>query len=284
MHVFLLEKNFLYVIIIMNRNQKENGMLNSDFIISKSLANYIHHRRLEVGVSSTDLAEISNMSKSNWESFEKNGGAIPLKSKDIILDLLFLERFPKEKECDFIDKLFEEAKENKLWPGKIYQTMGLTPALSFIAGCEILSDDINNDLEELSKLPKESHLGQLDTSLLLSLLPQQFITKYDYEFVYKLSKVLAQYTSRNKVGSSYTAHNVIEEICLYLIAKESILYFESLDENSHLQLKELLDYNDEWPFDIFDDMDSYTFLYTDIYIEEDSPYHFKNWFVPQFYL
>ncbi|VHE11491.1 Uncharacterised protein [Streptococcus pyogenes] len=30
-------------------------MLNSDFIISKSLANYIHHRRLEVGVSSTDL-------------------------------------------------------------------------------------------------------------------------------------------------------------------------------------------------------------------------------------
>ncbi|MCC9907160.1 hypothetical protein HK141_06040 [Streptococcus agalactiae] len=43
-------------------------------------------------------------------------------------------------------------------------------------------------------------------------------------------------------------------------------------------------YNDEWPFDIFDDMDSYTFLYTDIYIEEDSPYHFKNWFVPQFYL
>ncbi|HEO7078933.1 TPA: hypothetical protein VBD42_001730, partial [Streptococcus agalactiae] len=49
-------------------------------------------------------------------------------------------------------------------------------------------------------------------------------------------------------------------------------------------LKELLDYNDEWPFDIFDDMDSYTFLYTDIYIEEDSPYHFKNWFVPQFYL
>ncbi|MCC9812708.1 hypothetical protein HK195_06090, partial [Streptococcus agalactiae] len=166
---------------------------------------------------------------------------------------------------DFIDKLFEEAKENKLWPEKIYQTMGLTPALSFIAGCEILSDDINNDLEELSKLPKESHLGQLDTSLLLSLLPQQFITKYDYEFVYKLSKVLAQYTSRNKVGSSYTAHNVIEEICLYLIAKESVLYFESLDENSHLQLKELLDYNDEWPFDIFDDMDSYTFLYTDIY-------------------
>lgn len=115
-------------------------------------------------------------------------------------------------------------------------------------------------------------------------MPQQFITKYDYEFVYKLSKVLAQYTSRNKVGSSYTAHSVIEEIYLYLIAKESILYFESLDENSHLQLKELLDYNDEWPFDIFDDMDSYTFLYTDIYIEEDSPYHFKNWFVPQFYL
>lgn len=74
MHVFLLEKNFLYVIIIMNRNQKENGMLNSDFIISKSLANYIHHRRLEVGVSSTDLAEISNMSKSDWESFEKMVG------------------------------------------------------------------------------------------------------------------------------------------------------------------------------------------------------------------
>ncbi|VTT42104.1 Uncharacterised protein [Streptococcus porcinus] len=85
----------------------------------------------------------------------------------------------------------------------------------------------------------------MDVSLILSQLPQQFITKYDYEFVYNLSKVLTQYASRNKVGSSYKAHSVIEEIYLFLIAKKAVPYLESLNEESNINIKKLLDYNDD---------------------------------------
>ena len=34
---------------------------------------------------------------------------------------------------------------------------------------------------------------------------------------------------------------------------------------------------DSWAFDLFDDMDSVTFLYSYHYLTEDSPYHFSHW-------
>ena len=40
---------------------------------------------------------------------------------------------------------------------------------------------------------------------------------------------------------------------------------------------------DSWAFDLFDDMDAVTFLYSDHYLTEDSPYHFSHWLEPQFY-
>ena len=40
---------------------------------------------------------------------------------------------------------------------------------------------------------------------------------------------------------------------------------------------------DSWAFDLFDDMDVVTFLYSDHYLTEYSPYHFSHWLNPQFF-
>lgn len=37
------------------------------------------------------------------------------------------------------------------------------------------------------------------------------------------------------------------------------------------------------PFDLFDDMDVVTFLYTDSYLAQNHPYHFQHWQEEQFY-
>ena len=40
---------------------------------------------------------------------------------------------------------------------------------------------------------------------------------------------------------------------------------------------------DSWAFDIFDDMDIVTFLYSDTYLDHSNPYHFEHWLEAQFY-
>ena len=41
----------------------------------------------------------------------------------------------------------------------------------------------------------------------------------------------------------------------------------------------------KWAFDIFQDMDIFTFLYAGLFtLTPDSPYHFSNWFKQQFFV
>ena len=45
-----------------------------------------------------------------------------------------------------------------------------------------------------------------------------------------------------------------------------------------------LDMLGNWPFDLFDDMDIITCLYSQNYLTEDNPYHFDLWTEEQFYI
>lgn len=72
------------------------------------------------------------------------------------------------------------------------------------------------------------------------------------------------------------AHTVLEELALYLIVEQSRFLMESSNCN-------LEEYWDEWIFDLFDDMDIITCLYSDQYLTEDNCYHFNHWLENQFY-
>lgn len=176
-----------------------------------------------------------------------------------------------------------EYRRNKAWPQSLAATSGEAAAVSFVIGSEILLDNIQQDLNALSCRPKGTHIGELDISWLKSSLPPQFLMQYDYDFLYYLKTIVMRYRRQASGKDCFVAHTVAEEIVLYMIMEESEFLMESI--LPHLQSEGDISYYDwdSWPFDLFDDMDVVTFLYSDFYLTKDYPYHFEHWREEQFY-
>ena len=80
------------------------------------------------------------------------------------------------------------------------------------------------------------------------------------------------------------AHSVIEELVLYLTNEASRFLMEEMtlgfDADHHDD-----EYRDDWVFDIFDDVDLETFLYSDLFtLTPGDTYHFDHWFKQQFFV
>lgn len=131
-------------------------------------------------------------------------------------------------------------------------------------------------MTELLKMPKGTHIGQIGVSYLVDILPQQFCMEYNYEFLYALYTLIARFRKMARCGTEFVAHSVLQELMLYLIVEES----RFLIENSELPIENGWD---DWIFELFDDTDIITFLYSDYYLTEDNSYHFKHWTKEQFY-
>ena len=107
---------------------------------------------------------------------------------------------------------------------------------------------------------------------------------YDYDFLYCMKSALLKYCKIAKYGGSFTAHTVLDEIILYNIMNESEFLMEnSIIPNLPPEYDEEFTGWDSWAFDLFDDMDVVTCLYSDNYLTDDSSYHFSNWLKSQFY-
>lgn len=78
------------------------------------------------------------------------------------------------------------------------------------------------------------------------------------------------------------AHSVMEELVLYLCNEESIALVELCGVKDETEKKETHEMED-WVFDLFDDTDILQFLYSDVYLKPNHPYHFSHWSDQQFY-
>lgn len=154
-----------------------------------------------------------------------------------------------------------------MWSDYIEENYGEIAAASLAIGSDILFDYVKEDLETLSKMPRYSHIGQIEVSFLEYTLPQQFYVRYDYEFLYALYITICKFRQQAKMNLEIVTHSVLEELAIYLMVQES----EILMDISDLQLDD--DWQD-WIFDLFGDMDIVTFLYSNIYLTEDNIYHF----------
>ena len=103
---------------------------------------------------------------------------------------------------------------------------------------------------------------------------------YDYDFLYALYTTVIQLRTVAHAGREIVAHRVIDELALYLIVEESRFLVESKMVDDEQQDAGW----DEWIFDIFDDMDIITFLYSNMYVSEKDTYHFSRWMEEQFYM
>lgn len=151
----------------------------------------------------------------------------------------------------------ENYRTHEAWSSYLEETFGEAAAVSFAAGSDILLDYIKEDLEALSSRPKGTHIGELDTSWLASILPSQFLM-----VLYLLRDRLICLRTLARCGRDMRARCVLEEILYLLIADESeflIEYNPSLGTEMGWK---------DWAECLLGDEDVIDYLYSDAYFPE----------------
>ncbi len=240
------------------------------------LARAIKSRRNDLKLTIEEAATRAGVGTKTWSRYESGESIRKDKCKGICKALNW-HTFPALEETEASACItLKDYKKHEAWSKYLAKTFGEPAAASFAIGSDILLDNIDQDMESLAAMPKGSHIGELDISWLDSLLPSQFLMRYNYDFLYAFHCTVTQLRSIAHAGNEIVAHSVLEELALYLIVEESKLLMESAD------LDDADDW-DEWIFDFFDDMDVVTWLYSDIYVPTDNAYHFDHWQERQFY-
>lgn len=248
---------------------------------SKELAGKIRQRRCDLNLTIEDAASRARVGTKTWCRYEAGESIRADKCKGVCKAL----NWPGIPDCDEENDAQwlspKELKKHEAWSTFLENSFGTNAATSFAVGSDILLDNIEQDMSELVSLPIGSHIGQLDVSMLVDNLPEQFLMHYDYDFLYQMKCSLCEMRARAKNGVSLTAHSVMQELLIYLCSEEAFALMEVADRfNSN---DDKANFND-WVFDLFDDMDIITFLYNGLYLPEDNPYHFSHWSDQQFYM
>ncbi len=249
----------------------------------QELARKIKQRRNELNLTIEEAASRAGVGTKTWCRYEAGESIRRDKCRGICKALNWRD-FPNKKGDVEKKSLIEEYRDHEAWSQFLADNYGLGAAVAFAAGSDILLDYINQDQSDLASMPSGSHIGQLSTSFISEELPPQFLMRYDYDFLYKMKCVLLQLRWRAKHEIPMTVHSILEELLIYLCNEEAQALIEISAGADDLVDNEELDDMEDWVFNMFDDMDIITFLYSDEYLTEDHPFHFKHWCDQQFYM
>lgn len=245
---------------------------------SMTLAKRIKSRRNELNLTIEEAAAKAGVGTKTWSRYEAGESIRQDKYKGVCRTLNW-QALPLDDE-DALPKFdLEKYRHDQFWPKDIEAKYGTRAALSFVTGSEIFLDYLNESLNELSKLPNGSHLGQISFCMLEDMFPPQFLMFYDYEFLYAVKCNVIRMREMARLNQEIIAHSVLDELTLYLISENSSLFMNSIDLDSIEDAEEL----EDWVFNLFDDMDIITFLYSNLYLEKDHPFYFDHWMDQQFY-
>jgi len=250
---------------------------------SLEFAKSIKLRRNELNLTIEEAASKAGVGTKTWSRYEAGESIRKDKARGICKALNW-HSFPENEESDASDTLdINDYINHVAWSPYLADVFGKFAAVSFIIGSDILLDNLQQDLHELSSMPRGSHLGEISPSWLESDLPPQFLMRYDYDFLYIFRTTVTHFRTIAPTGTQIIAHSVMEELALYLIIEESRFLMESIDSNIESDDMDSNGYWDNWAFDIFDDMDIVTSLYSGQYLDDSHPYHFEHWLDAQFY-
>ena len=246
------------------------------------LARQIKSRRGELGLTIEEAASRAGVGTKTWCRYEAGESIRRDKCKGICKALNWYSLPDQEEEKNERFSV-QEYKNHEAWSKFLESEFGAGAAMSFAVGSDILYDHIKEDMEELSSLPAGSHIGQLSISWLNGNLPEQFLVHYGYEFLYQMKCSLCEMRRRAKNGLPMTAHSVMEELLIYLCNEEASALIELSGGLFVMEDGDAAD-PEEWVFDLFDDMDIISSLYSNVYLDPDHPYHFSHWSEQQFYI
>lgn len=248
---------------------------------SIELGNKIRLRRNELGFTIEEAASKAGVGSKTWSRYE-SGESIRHDKVTSICKTLNWHTLPGHEEQP-LEFDINEYKCSKIWPQALADMLGDAAAVSFVIGSDILLDSIEQDLASLSCESKGTHIGELELSWLKDSMPPQFLMRYDYDFLYYMKTTLLRYRHQASSKKAFVAHTVLEELVLYLVKEESALLMEGIAPYLQPEDDEFYCDWDSWPFDLFNDMDVVTFLYSGYYLTEDHPYHFEHWWKAQFH-
>lgn len=242
---------------------------------SSSLASQIKERRNALNLTIEEAALKAGVGTKTWSRYESGESIREDKCKGVCKALGWA-KIPNAGEDEDTVLDLEQYKTHEAWSEYLMNLFGEPAAASFAIGSDILLDHIGEDLRDLSSMPKNTHIGQISTPFLAGDLPAQFLMEYDYNFLYILQANVKRLRAMAHSGAQIIAHSVFDELTLYLIVEESRLLLEEDDS--------LDDDWDEWIYNLFEDMDLITFLFSDEYLTDTHPYHFVQWMENQFFM
>lgn len=246
------------------------------------LAEAIRNRRKELGLTIEDAAIKAGVGTKTWCRYEAGEAIRRDKSKGLCkaLNWHVLPGTPDDNNVEFN---LEDYKKHTAWSNYICDRFGEAAAVSFVIGSDLVLDYLEEDLNELSQMPRGTHVGQLPVSAMKDILPEQFLMQYDYEFIYHLKITVERLRETARHSNYFQAHSVMQELAIYLFVEESKFLMECMIPEMEDLGVSGMDMWDEWVFDLFEDMDIVTCLYSDDYLIPDHIYHFDHWAEYQFH-
>ena len=244
------------------------------------LGEAIKIRRQELGLTIEEAASRAGVGTKSWCRYESGESIRSDKAKGICKALNW-HAFPDNDDTSEFD--IKYYRNHDAWSPYLCEQYGEAAAISFIIGSDILLDHIKDDLNNLATMPKGTHIGQLSISMLKDTLPEQFLMRYDYEFLYQLKTTVIHLRQIAANGKAFFAHSVLEELAIYLFMEESSFLMDCMSVEMEAAGIDL-DTRGDWAFDLFDDTDILIFLFSDFYLTESATYHFDNWSNRQFFI
>lgn len=247
---------------------------------SSQLGVAIRARRIALGLSIEEASTKAGVGTKSWSRYEA-GAAIREDKVRGVCKALRWTRLPEagvEPDGDSDEGWLLSVDEgHEAWSPVLEAQFGRACAVAFAVGSDMLIDHVTADLNALAQEPRGTHVGELGASWLDGSLPEQFVPRYDYEFVYALQAACRVLRERFS-GGALVVETVMEQLALYLILSET-------DVLADMSERFLSDHDDwrEWLGDILGDTDVEFYLFTSgLALTPRMSYHFDHWNKNQF--
>lgn len=233
----------------------------------KDLGDAIKARRTKLGLTIEEAAFRAGIGTKTWVRYESGSpirtDKVPGVCKALRWANLGGGRAPQAGKYDLnVDE------ESPAWPYKVCRAYGRGAAVSFVAGSGILLDYTIEDLKGLSRMPRGSHIGEIGVSWLKDLLPKQFLTRYDYEFVYALLCANQRMREDAERSGWVSAHTILDVLAMRAQCECARILMEGWEFEPGW---------DNWLKDVYEYSEADRYLFSDEYLPTGHMYHFDNW-------
>ncbi|GAA1022162.1 MULTISPECIES: helix-turn-helix domain-containing protein [Amycolatopsis] len=256
---------------------------------SAELGTRIRARREELNLTIEQAAAAAGVGSESWRRYEQGKSIRSDKVRGVCRAL----RWPSLREAAQGEAASPAQDQPSLWDMAVKsrgysKTMaaayGEACARTFALGCDYTIDGIKEDLRSLANMPRGTHAGELGASWMETWLPDRWLTRYDYEFGYRLLSTITtlrlRMTHPNYDGVPHLTRCPADDLALHLIFEQGAISWE-IDEAGDFEEGDA----EEWEYSLNGEDDEIIYA---LYSEEIFPpgghkRHFERWFDQTYY-